>query len=190
MNEIISGRPELRRLCEKAKERMVGLAVNEAAGMTEDDPPWLWKLKIKGQSALNEPEVERSFLEAAKGSPGNKLFQQASDALSKPLDDTAIKERISHQVKNLMLKCWLAEDHAPLHKSFCHYSDPALKRLVAFLLDLNEIDENTIRKIWERLGLRKSKHLLIRDVIIKKNPRPNEPGAIPVYFKKFVQRKH
>jgi hypothetical protein len=177
LEEIVSNEPEMRRIQISAMVRKAFKALDSAAGLSESDPPWLWKLKIKGKKALEEKDIERAFLESAKAESDGALFKKAVSAHASLLDDREIKAQIP-KVEWLLLEYWVAKEKAPLFRSLCYYNDQALAKLVAFLLKLNPGSDKSIRKIWERLGLKKSRRLLFRDVkIIAGKP------AMPVFYK-------
>ena len=185
---VIANEPEMRRIQISAMVCKANKALDSAADLTVSDPAWLWQLKIKGKCALDETEVERAFLEAAKSNPDGDVFKKATVVLrASPLNDADIKSKINN-VEWLLLQWWLAPDGDQLFKSLCYYNDTALAKLVEFLLGNNQgHNGKSIRKVWERLGLEKAQQLLFRDVEIKKNPLPNQPGAVPIYFKKLIQ---
>jgi hypothetical protein len=45
----------------------------------------------------------------------------------------------------------------------------------------------SIRKVWERLGLKKGQPLLFSDLEVKKNPQANKLWAVPIPYKKLIQ---
>jgi len=177
IQEIVAQEPEIRRNQIEAMCRKAAAALDSAAGLTESDPAWLWKLKIKGKGALDEREVEREFMKAAKNAD-NAIFQKADAARSSPINDADIKSQIN-KVEWLLLELWLAKGNAPFFRSLCYYNDTALAKLAGFLLGNNQgHNGKSIRKVWERLGLKKSTKLLFRDVEI----HPGKP-AMPVPYK-------
>jgi hypothetical protein len=187
--EAMANEPEMRRIQISAMVRKAFKALDSVAGLTESDPPWLCKLTIKGKCVLDEKEVERAFLEEAKSNPDGDVFKKATVALrASPLNDTDIKSKINN-VEWLLLEWWLAPDGNQLFKSLCYYNDTALAKLVSYLLGNNQgHNGKSIRKVWERgLGLKKARQLLFHDVEFKKNPPPDQPGAVPIYFKKLIR---
>jgi predicted NAD-dependent protein-ADP-ribosyltransferase YbiA (DUF1768 family) len=186
--EVVANEPEIRRVQISAMVRKVGKAVNAAADLVESDPPWLWKLKIKGKSALDEKEVEQAFMEAAKSNSNDDIFQKAVTARESPLNDADIGNEIN-KVERLLLEQWLAVKNAPFEKSLCYYNDKALAKLIDYLLDFNDghFNEKSIRNVWKRLGLKKAQPLLFRDIEVKKNPQTNKLWAVPIPYKKLIQ---
>ena len=161
--------------------RKAGLVLNSATGLTEADPAWLWKLRIKGKVALDEKEVERAFLASAK-SDSDSYFAKAYAAIQKPLAKGDIENEVS-RCEWKLLEFWLAKENAPFFMSFCFYNDKALAKLLDFLLRQNQghYSEKSIRKTWERLGLKKSTVLLFRDVEIA--PLGESAAVMPVLYK-------
>jgi hypothetical protein len=181
IREIVAHEPEIRRNQIEAMCRKAAAALDSAAGLTESDPAWLWKLKIKGKRALDEKEVEREFMDAAKNSD-NAIFLKAATALSSPVKkDADFRGDEISKVQWLLLEQWLAKENAAFFRSLCYYNDKALAKLVAFLLNCNlgeSFPEKNIRNVWKRLGLKKSTRLLFCDVEIL----PGKP-AMPVPYK-------
>ena len=163
-------------------------ALDSAAGLKESDPAWLWKLKIKGKCALVENDVERAFVEAAKTNSNDDVFQKAITARASSLNDADIKSQIN-KVEWLLLEQWLAVKNAPFERSLCYYNDKALAKLIDFLLGFNDghFNDKSIRKVCEKLGLKKARQLLFRDIEVKKNLLTNKLWAVPIPFKKLIQ---
>jgi hypothetical protein len=187
ISEVIANEPEMRRVQLSAMVCKANKALDSAAGLTVSDPAWLWQLKIKGKCALNEKEVECAFLEAAKSDTDTGMIQKAVTALASPLNDADIQSQIN-KVEWLLLEQWLAKEKADFFRSLCYYNDTALAKLVGFLLGNNQgHNGKSIRKVCEKLGLKKAQQLLYRDIVVNERPRPNQPGAVPIYFKKLIK---
>jgi len=94
---VIANEPEMRRIQISAMVCKANKALDSAADLTVSDPAWLWQLKIKGKCALDETEVERAFLEAAKSNPDGDVFKKATVVLrASPLKDADIKSKINN----------------------------------------------------------------------------------------------
>ena len=174
LQEAILHEPEIRRNQIEAMCRKASKALNSSAGLKESDPAWLWTLKIKGFTALEETHVRQAFIEAVEKS----LFDSELLQPSTRLKDEKIKEHIS-KVEWALLEFWLAKEGAELSRSLCYYNDNALAKLVDFLFGFADghYSEQSIRKVWERLGLKKSPKLLFRDVDTSVKP------VMPVPYK-------
>jgi hypothetical protein len=110
--ELVANEPEMRRVQISAMVCKAFKALDSAANLTDFDPAWLWKLKVKGKCALDEKEVERAFMEAAKTNPDDGIFQKAVTARASPLNEADIKGQIN-KVEWLLLERWLAAECAP-----------------------------------------------------------------------------
>jgi hypothetical protein len=183
VQEIDVEEAEIRRFQISAMRRKAFKALDSATGLTESDPPWLWNLKINGKKALNEENIHQAFIQAAQSNPGTWQLPKAVKALESPLTDALIREQIT-KAEWLLLEFWLAKSGVPLIYSFCYYNDKALAKLLEFLLSQSEgqYSDKYVRKIWERLGLKKSRRLLFRDVKIVAG------AAQPVPYKEVIQR--
>jgi hypothetical protein len=173
----------IRRVQIEAKSRYAAKVVNAAAGLSEDDPPWLWKLRLLGKKAADDPrlspEIEKAIREGNSGL--SSRVAHAWGSLSAPLTDGQIRSMCDN-VDRLLLKWWVAPNRgAEFSRSFCYYSDEALCKVVNFLLGTNAWNAKNIRKRWERLGLEQASTTLFKDAEIC------DGKPFPVPFKKFTK---
>jgi hypothetical protein len=185
LQEIKKEEPEIRRIKNEAMRRKGFKDLDSAAGLNENDPSWLWTLKIKGKEALNEKSIAQSFIHEAQSDPASWLLPKAVEALQLPLLDADVNAKIT-KPQRLLLELWLAKSGVPRFYwlSFCYYNDKAIAKMLGFILNYQKghFNEKSVRKIWERLGLKKSRRLLFRDVEFRRGE------AFPVIFKKLIQR--
>jgi hypothetical protein len=181
MAAIAGEEPEIRRVQIAATEKRAFAALDSAAGLTDTDPPWLWRLRLE-----RNPTARRNILDAVKVALQERNPQPFRDILrvleQAEVSDLNIKEQIA-RVEWLLLDAWLARDGAPFELSLCYYSDRALAKLCSWWcgLNLEHWNVKSIRKVWERLGLRKASRLLFKDVEF----HGKEVHSIP--FKKLIQ---
>jgi hypothetical protein len=179
ISELAAQEPAIRRNQIEAMSGKAAEALNSATGLSESDPAWLWTLKIKGGSALDQTQIQRALVEAVKTNSSEWNLLKKINAPSEPLADADVNENIT-KAEWMLLEFWLAANNAPFFRSFCYYNDKALAKLVDHLLDhaQGHYSDKSVRKIWERLGLKKSTKLLFRDVEIL----PGKP-AMPIPYK-------
>jgi hypothetical protein len=184
--DLARNEPEIRRTQIEAIIRYVGRVLNSAAKLTEDDPPWLWKLRLQGAKAADDPILHAEITKALREGNAGLLhrFYEVGASLPAALTDDQIDDQIL-QIEKLLLEGWLARDGANFFCSFCYHSDISLSKLVNFMawgkLEGSLCNQKSIRKKWERLGLKKASTLLFKDVEIR------DGKLFPVPFKKLRQ---
>lgn len=148
----------------------------------EDDNAKITRfVKILGSSAAAE---DPKILELVR----NSSIKQTSEALKtfavlgvRPaVEDAAIREYIGKE-KNFLLDHWINAPEVPLEFSLCYYSDAGIARLLYWCNGGPELGITSIRKLYETLGLKRSKHVVIQEI-----KTDDVKGlAIPVPFRKY-----
>jgi hypothetical protein len=168
--------PEIRKLQVEAMCRYLSRTFDSAAGLGPDDPWWLWSLRLNGP---DHPDVKDGLHQAFKN--GDESLRRAwGFARKPPLDVNEFTSEIQEsKVSNLILCLWLSPDPEsetyqasglpahpnPFQFSLCYYNDTALAKLNNMIFEIsNGHNAKSIRKVWSRLGLKKSRTLLFKDV--------------------------
>lgn len=155
-------------------------AVNKVAQLAEDSPPWMCKMKLLGPAAMKDPEIS-ALLAKAQADGEVSFFKELVSHLStvSPGDDEFRNEVAKDNI--FFLENWLKRPSAGLDKSLCYYSDVAIAKVFSWYFGITERSSDTVRKKWERLGLKRSKYTLFRDVEL------TSKGLLPIPFKKIGQ---
>jgi hypothetical protein len=90
------------------------------------------------------------------------FFQKLARILKQPGIEL---KHVCSETQRLLLICWASNIKFSEDKYFlplCYRSDPAIAEFVTKTLNINQISPGMIRKKWERLGLRKMRHIELR----------------------------
>lgn len=186
-----------------AKKHASGV-LNACTGLDEDDPPWLWQLRLEGRirrDSLFEKHIKEVGELLANRSPA-RLYSKFVAAISEPpISDDESKYRYG-AFKDWLILHWVAPLGAPLQFSLCLYNFSALARVAeVFLAELGKRPRKPedLRQVSRRLGLPRLRRLLFRDVR-KTEPKWSEPRpdarrtllggkVVAVPYKKYWVRK-
>lgn len=149
-------------------------ALNAAAKVKRKDPLILWLLSLEGHRDLSNPEIVRVISEAATRNDHLFFTRLAKVLETKPRGDEYEKNKAAeHLIDN-----WFKPDAEvslrggksfqishPIELGFCHWNDPTLAAYFQSRGNPN-INSKSIRKTWERLGLKKGRILvnMARDI--------------------------
>jgi hypothetical protein len=135
------------------------------ATLIDNEVEWIFRILRLKKGRKHPGAVEFIQREAAKMQ--SSFFLRLGRILKKPGIE------IEHLGSN---QHWLLLDHwatpwlynkATIIPPLCFFSDPAIAKFVAIELKLNEITPAKIRKMWERLGLRKANKISVTDFNVK-----------------------
>ncbi len=141
-----------------------------ATGLTADAPQWMRTLKVKGPlEAAKDPGFKSDFTEklnAGDGEPLKRLIEQHrmdfNAAAQEDFDRSASKEKV------FLLDNWIKKASAPYKLSLCYYSDDGIASLLCHFTGAPLRSITSVRQVYERLGLVRSKHHLFQSVRINK----------------------
>ena len=176
IDQINKELPTIRKNQEDAQRRMGCFAVDSATGIKVRKyadfypafDPWLYKFALEGD--LDSEDVKSGIIAAIK----NKHKDRATfntlltimDRYPSKVTNEAILEYYLDKLERKMLEWWLAPDFSQ-ERSYCFYNDPALLKLLKFLIPQNvkgKLTIDKVRKTYKKLGLKKAKRLLFNDV--------------------------
>ncbi|MBI3877753.1 MAG: hypothetical protein HY300_17640 [Verrucomicrobia bacterium] len=158
--------------------------LKEARQSKLGDVNLFWYLRLTEERRLDHPKVLDAITAAAKRDD-KPFFIDLGRLLGKPpVTEKEIKANLT-PLEGFLLRNWNRPDR-DLQFSLCYYNDPALLKFLRFYSEVAgysfpALSPDTLEKTWTRLGLKKAKQLLFRDVRI-------ERGVIhPIPFKKLRQ---
>jgi hypothetical protein len=130
------------------------------ARLIEDETELLYRLLNIETMRKHPGVIQRVREEAAKMNA--TFFERMGRILKKP---GIGPEHVYTETQRLLLICWASNFKLPEDKylpPLCRSSDPAIADFVTKTLRINQISPGRIRKQWERLGLRKMRHIELR----------------------------
>ena len=131
------------------------------AKLIEDEPELILKSLRYEMMRSNLGAIRFIQKEAAKMDAN--FFQRLGKILSKPGIGFEHSESKPHNFLLLHWATYRKHTEGKVIPPLCYFSDPALAMYVEINLKCLPISPGKIRKIWERLGLHKAKHLEVKD---------------------------
>jgi hypothetical protein len=159
-------------LLERTIEAMVREAERiflKATRLPSDAPQWMRTLKVKGPiEAAMDPGFKAEFtdkLNSGDGGPLKSLIEKHREAFPPTaqvdFDCSTSKEKV------ILLDHWIKKSTAPYKFSFCYYSDIGIAELLGYLGGTEPRSVTSVRQVYERLGLERSRHHLFQSVKIE-----------------------
>jgi hypothetical protein len=176
LDQINKELPTIRKNQEDAQRRMGCFAVDSATGIkvrkNADSysafDPWVYKFALKDD--LDSEDVKSGIVAAIKNKQQDRatfnVLLTIMDRYPSKVTNEAILEYYLDKLERKILDWWLAPDCSQ-EMSYCFYNDPALLKLLKFLIPQNirrKLTIDRVRKTYMRLGLKKAERLLFNDV--------------------------
>lgn len=150
--------------------RVAWKAINQATGLSDDSEAWKFRVRFFGKESLaaTEPvadKIQQLFKGDSSVDETAAFFLELGPLLSKAaVSDQDIRAAIPREAV-WFLEHWIQK---PCELSLAYYTDSAIAKLYFWTHpsapDYGGDRGDRMKKVWRRLGLRKSKHVLFRDV--------------------------
>ena len=186
-------RPEIVASVLKSRQRLALDTLKHVAKLSPSDPGWMLDaIALGGKQALESDKVRAGLRELIdRHDPKFFEFVAQIDG-SRGFDEEHLLTK-ANNVKVFLTDYWILDEGAPIgfsgSLSLTYYSFPALAKLIAWKLDKPVIDWRSVRQVVRRLGLKKSRYTLFRDIQVSRHGKLIEQRVLPIPLEKRVSRK-
>jgi hypothetical protein len=186
-------RPEIVASVSKSRERLALDTLKHVAKLSPSHPEWMLDaLALGGKQAL-ECEKVRVGLRELIDRRDPRFFEFAAQIDGAGGFDERYLLRATDRVKLFLTDYWILDEGASIGfsgpLSLTYYSFPALAKLIAWHFGTPLMDWHAIRQVVRRLGLKKSRYTLFRDIQVSRRGKSMEQRVLPIPFEKRVPRK-
>jgi hypothetical protein len=177
----------------KSRQRLALDTLKHVAKLSPSHPEWMLDaIALGGKQALESDKV-RAGLRELIDRHDPKFFDFAAQIDGSRGFDEKCLLKATDRVKLFLTDYWILDEGAPLgfsgSLSLTYYSFPALAKLIAWHFGTPPMDWHSIRQVVQRLGLKKSRYTLFRDIQISRPGKLLEQRVLPIPFEKRVPRK-
>jgi hypothetical protein len=171
------------------RNRLALDSLRHVAKISPSDPEWLVRaLALGGGVALEDVEI-RAKLHELIDQRSPKFFsiveriKRQKKFTAKDLVDS------TDRVKMFLVDYWILDEGGPIEGSLTYYSYPALARLIDWHFGQPPTEWRSLRSVVVRLGLKKSRFTLFRDIQIHRTKRDLAGIVSPIPLRKLVPKE-
>ena len=150
-----------------------GGKIRKASQTEKNFPGWVFLFVLNNN--LDDPLVQQGIIDAVKNKEKNPKFFELTIKLLQNYPNPDLIDRslkTLSEVERFLMRFWFKDESDTWFKdgftrtSYCFYSNKALAKELQHRMGFNDghFSEDYLRKIYTRLGLKKSKYILYTDL--------------------------